>query len=213
MKTDDLISALATDLPGRDAGHLRQRLLAATIAAALAAVAGVALWLGFRPDLAEAATGPIFWSKAAYTVAIAVGAVWLVDRSGRPGGDVRAPLILLGAALLTAMGLAVFELLTTPSGGRMAVLMGQSAGVCPFNITLLAGLGAPLIILAARRFAPERPGLTGAAVGLAAAGVAAGVYGLHCPEHTAAFVAVWYSLGMAIPAAAGALAGRLFWRW
>ncbi len=213
MKTDDLISALATDLPARAAGRLRRGLLAAMTAAALAALVGVALWLGFRPDLAEAATGPIFWSKAAYTVAIAVGAVWLVDRSGRPGADIRAPLILLGAVLLTGTGLAVVELLTTPAGERMVTLMGRSAGVCPLNITLLAGLGAPFVVLATRRFAPERPGLTGAAAGLVAAGIAASLYGLHCPERTAAFVAGWYSLGMAIPALAGAVVGRLIWRW
>ncbi len=213
MKTDDLISALATDLPARAAGHLRRGLLAAMTAVALAALVGVALWLGFRPDLAEAATGPIFWSKAAYTLLIAVGAYWLVDRSGRPGGDVRAPLILLGAVLLVVAGLAVVELLTTPAGERMVTLMGRSASVCPLNITLLAGLGAPFVVLATRRFAPERPGLTGAAAGLVAAGIAASLYGLHCPERTAAFVAVWYSLGMAIPAVAGAMVGRLIWRW
>lgn len=213
MKTEDLISALATDLPVRTAGHLRRQLLGAMTATALAALVGVALWLGFRPDLAEAATGPVFWSKAAYTLAVAVGAVWLVDRSGRPGGDVRAPLILLGGILLTVMGLAVVELLTIPSVERVGTLMGRSASVCPLNITLLAGLGAPFVVLATRRFAPERPGLTGAAAGLAAAGLAASLYGLHCPERTAAFVAVWYSLGMALPAMAGAVVGRLIWRW
>ena len=213
MKTDDLISALATDLPTRAAGHLRRGLLAAMTAVALAALVGVALRLGFRPDLAEAATGPIFWSKAAYTLLIAVGAYWLVDRSGRPGGDIRAPLILLGTVLLTVTGLAVVELLTTPAGERMVTLMGRSASACPLNITLLAGLGAPFVVLATRRFAPERPGLTGAAAGLVAAGIAASLYGLHCPERTAAFVAVWYSLGMAIPAMAGAVVGRLIWRW
>lgn len=213
MKTDDLISALAADLPARGAGHLRRGLLAAVLAGALAALAGVALWLGFRPDLAQAVTGPVFWSKAAYTLAVAVGALWLADRSGRPGGDMRAPLILLGAVLTAAAGLAGAELLTTPAGERMVALMGRSARACPLNITLLAGLGAPFVVLAMRPFAPERPGLTGAAAGLAASAVAASLYGLHCPERTAAFVAVWYTLGMAIPAAAGALTGRLIWRW
>lgn len=213
MKTDDLISALATDLPVRDAGYLRRRLGVATVAAILAALAGVALWLGFRPDLARAATGMIFWSKTAYTLAIAIGAVWLVDRSGRPGGDIRGPLILLGAVLIVVAGLAVAELLVASSGERIAALMGRSASVCPLNISLLAGLGAPFVVLATRRFAPQRPGLTGAAAGLLAAGLAASAYGLHCPERTAAFVAVWYSLGMAIPAVAGAVVGRLIWRW
>ena len=58
-----------------------------------------------------------------------------------------------------------------------------------------------------------RPMLAGAATGLLVGGLAATLYGLHCPEHTAAFVAVWYTLGMAIPTAMGALIGRFVWRW
>ena len=101
----------------------------------------------------------------------------------------------------------------TPESVRMAALMGGSARVCPTNVAGLSLLAAPLILFAARRFAPLRPGLAGAATGLLAGGLAATVYGLHCPEHTIAFVAVWYTLGMAIPTAIGAAIGRFVWRW
>ena len=36
---------------------------------------------------------------------------------------------------------------------------------------------------------------------------------LHCPEMAAPFVAVWYLLGMLIPAAVGALIGKRLLRW
>ena len=39
------------------------------------------------------------------------------------------------------------------------------------------------------------------------------VYTLHCPEMEAPFLAVWYLLGMLIPAAAGALLGPRLLRW
>ena len=44
--------------------------------------------------------------------------------------------------------------------------------------------------------------------------VAATAYGLlHCPEATVAFVATWYTLGVAAAGAIGALIGRFALRW
>ena len=44
-------------------------------------------------------------------------------------------------------------------------------------------------------------------------GLATTLYGLHCPEHTAAFVAVWYTLGMTLAVIGGAVIGRFAFRW
>ena len=57
-------------------------------------------------------------------------------------------------------------------------------------------------------FAPTRLRFTGAVLGLFAGAMAALVYTLHCPELSPAFLVVWYSLGMLIPAAVGCRAGR-----
>ena len=213
MKTDDLVAALATDLPSTGVARLRSGLGLSLIPAAVLALVGVWLMLGLRPDLAAAMAGPTFWAKAAYTILAASVGFWLLDRAGRPGADVRAPLIALGAAAITVMLAGGLSLIMTPETGRMAAVMGGSARVCPTNVAGLSVLAAPLILFAARRFAPPRPGLAGAATGLLAGGLAATVYGLHCPEHTVAFVAVWYTLGMAIPVAVGAAIGRWVWRW
>lgn len=213
MKTTDLIDALSADLPATGVARLRVRLWIALGMSAIVAAIGVWTVLGFRSDLAAAMVGPTFWAKAAYTVAVGAAGLWLLDRAGRPGADVRGPLLLLATIAILVILAGSISLMTTPQAGRMAAVMGGSARVCPTNVAGLSLLAAPFILFAARRFAPPRPGLAGAATGLLAGGVAATFYGLHCPEHTAAFVAVWYTLGMAIPVAIGAAIGRLVWRW
>ena len=213
MKTDDLIAALAMDLPIRRTGHLARLLAASSTLGLLAAVVGVVLTLQLRADLNDAMGGAVFWAKAGYTIVISLAAFWLLDRAGRPGASVRVPIILLGLIALSAACAAGVELLTTPENQRAVVLMGRSARVCPLNIAGLGVLAAPALVFSAHRFAPERPGLAGAALGLLAGALAATAYGLHCPERTAAFVAVWYSLGMIVPAVVGAAVGRLVWRW
>lgn len=213
MKTDDLIAALSADLPPTSAARLRAQLALVLIPAAVLVLAGVWLALGFRHDLATAMVGPVFWSKAAYTLAMAAAGFWLLDRAGRPGADVRTPLMWLALMGVAVVLIGSVSLMMTPEAERMPAVMGGSARVCPTNVAGLSLLVAPLILLVARRFAPLRPGLAGAAAGLLAGGVAATFYGLHCPEHTAAFVAIWYTLGMMIPVAVGAALGRFVWRW
>ena len=74
-------------------------------------------------------------------------------------------------------------------------------------------LGADHVLIALRQGAPTRPTLTGVVAGLFAGGVAAAIYAAHCPDDSPLFVALWYSLGIAIVALVGGLAGRLALRW
>ena len=68
-------------------------------------------------------------------------------------------------------------------------------------------------MIAFHRFAPSRLMMTGAVAGLAAGGLAATIYCLHCPEASPLFVLTWYTLGMALAGLAGALAGERLLRW
>lgn len=213
MKTDDLIAGLALDLPPAPAGRLERRLVMFMLPAITVVLAGVIGWLGLRPDLGAAVAGPTFWAKAAYTVSLGAAGFWLLNRLGRPGASARAPAILLAVILAVVAGIAGLELIAAAPGDRMAMMLGRSARVCPTNILVLSALAAPFIFFAARRFAPVRPAAAGAAAGLLTACLAATLYGLHCPEHTAAFVAIWYSLGLGLAAAGGALIGRFAFRW
>jgi len=213
MKTEDLITALSVDLPPSGNRQIERRILLCMIPAALVVLAGVGLWLGFRSDLASAMIGLTFWAKAAYTAALAATGFWLLSRLGRPGASAWGPLISLGLLLAGVAGLAAFQLMTMPMPERMPAVMGDSARKCAPLILLLSALAAPFVFWAARAFAPTRTGLAGAAAGLLTAGLASTLYGLYCPEHTAPFVAVWYSLGIAAAAGLGAGIGRVLFRW
>jgi hypothetical protein len=61
--------------------------------------------------------------------------------------------------------------------------------------------------------APTRLRATGAVIGLAAGGISAALYSLHCPEAGASFVLTWYTLGILAPALLGALLGPRLLRW
>jgi hypothetical protein len=185
----------------------------AAAAAGLAALAGVIVWLQVRPDLAGAVTGAIFWNKAVYTAALAACGFWLLTRLGRPGASARMPVILLSVVLSIAVAAAVTELVVAAPLDRGDLLLGSSADVCPGYILALSGLAAPFVIWGARQFAATRPRAAGAAAGLLVGSIAATAYGLHCPERTAAFVVVWYSLGIAVAAFAGGLLGGRMLRW
>lgn len=210
MKTDDLIEALAAGIePVRPA-----RLSLWMIGGALV-IAALTVWLllDLRGDLAEAMLGATFWIKAAYTGSLAAASLWLVTRLGRPG----TALGLAGWSVAAIVGLAglagAVELLLLPPEARVDDLMGFTWKVCAINILKVSAVTAPLIFLAARRLAPTRSMQAGAAAGLLTGAIAATAYGLHCPEATAAFVAVWYTLGMAAASAFGAVIGRFALRW
>ena len=55
--------------------------------------------------------------------------------------------------------------------------------------------------------------LDSAAAARFAGAAAAFAYAFHCPEMQAPFLAVWYVLGMLIPAAVGAALGQRMLRW
>ncbi len=214
MKTDDLIAALAMDAAPASPAALNRRLLMWAFPAALAALAGVWFGLGgFRPDLVQALLGPTFWMKAAYTIALAVAGGWLFTRLGRPGASLAAPALVLLAIVLSAAILGSMDLMMRPADGRMHAWLGHSYRVCALNIAALSVLTAPFMFWAARKFAPTRPMRAGAVAGLTAGAIAATLYGLYCQESTAAFVATWYTLGMGVSAAAGAVIGRFWLRW
>lgn len=210
MKTDDLIEALAAGIEPVRPARLSPWMVGGALAAAVTAVV---LMLGVLPDLAEVIQGPAFWAKAAYTGALVIASVWLVTRLGRPGASIGMAGWSIAAIVGLAGLVAMIELILLPPEARMDDWLGFTWKVCALNILKVSAFAAPLIFLAARRLAPTRPMQAGAAAGLLTGAIAATAYGLHCPEATAAFVATWYTLGMAAAAALGAVVGRFALRW
>jgi hypothetical protein len=84
---------------------------------------------------------------------------------------------------------------------------------CLVSIPALSVPAFALTISAIRSLAPTRLAGAGAASGLVAGAVAAFAYALYCDEMQAPFLAVWYVLGMALPALVGAMLGPRLLRW
>lgn len=214
MKTGDLIDALtADDAPVRTRPLARELVLAALVGAAVAAIF-VVFGLGLRPLDAAARSG-MFWVKGLYTLALAMAGGMATARFARPGGAAGRTSLLAAGAVAAMVAIGAVDLVRV-SGGVNAMArewLGESWRVCPWYILALAAPVYVAIIRVMRRMAPTRLRLAGAAAGLFAGGVAATVYGLHCPESAAAFVATWYTLGIVAAALAGGLFGPRLLRW
>jgi hypothetical protein len=212
MRTADLIELLARDVRTSPPGVVNRRLFAALFAGGLVTLAVVALGLRCQP-LLLAAQQPWFWMKAAYTALLTLAGAVIVRRLSVPGARVGvAPLAAL-LVILAMLGLGAAQIVAAAPAGRLTLWLGHTWKICSPLILLLAVPIYAFLVAAIRRLAPTRLALTGAAAGFAAGALAATLYGLHCPEQAAAFVATWYTLGIAAATVLGAIAGSRLLRW
>ena len=213
MKTDDLIALMAADAKKPVAPFPVTRGLgpAALIGAGIA-LAALIPWLGLR-DMAEAVASPSYWMKTFYTAALAGAGFLLAERLARPGAKATRGIVALVAVMAAMLAIAIVQLFSTPAEAMHDALLGSTWDSCPSRIVALAVPGLALCLLAMRSFAPTQPTLAGAGAGLFVGGIAATVYGLHCAETSAAFTAIWYTGGVALSTALGAVAGWRLLRW
>jgi hypothetical protein len=211
VKTEDFINTLAVDRTV-DAAPGRALALALVVGTVIAAVV-FAEMLGVREDVGEAMQTIRFPFKFVVTIALAIAGLTLVSSLERPGADVHAAarLLILPALLI---GIAVLlELVVVPSSDWAPLMIGTNAFVCLTTIPTIAIAPLVAVLIAMRHAAPTDPMRAGAAAGLAAAAVAATLYGSHCTDDSPLFVVIWYSLAIALVVAAGALIGSRLLRW
>lgn len=212
MKTDDLIHLLASgDVRPTPLPVLRCMLLVG--GGVLLAGVMMAWLLGVRADLSNAAAHSALWQKLLYTGALGAAGAFALARLARPGARTSALPQLLAVPVALIALLAALAMLASPPDLRASLFWGTTWKVCPWLIALLSLPVLAGIVGALRLLAPTRLRLCGAAAGLTAGALAAVVYCLHCPETAAPFVAFWYTLGMLIPAALGALIAPRVLAW
>jgi hypothetical protein len=212
MRTDDLIAHLSADLPPVRACAVA-RVLVAGVAIGLAASTLVMLAvLHPRHDFAAAIASFGMWMKLAYTLAIAAVGLWIVERAGRPGASAAKPAALLAVPLVAIAALAALQL-AAPGADTPRLILGESSQVCAVLVAMVALPTLAATFWALRQLAPTRLTLAGAGAGLFAGGAGAFVYAFHCPEMAAPFVAIWYTLGIALTTVIGAFLGRWALRW
>ncbi|MFO1247854.1 MAG: DUF1109 domain-containing protein [Alphaproteobacteria bacterium] len=212
METDDLIAQLSENLaPARPHAVMRQ-LGAGLLLGLVAAAILLQATLHFRHNLAAVLMVPGFWMKLSYTVALAALGLWIVERQSRAAADASKPFWLLGAPLVALAGLAAWQL-SGPGADTRYLMMGQTAKVCSTFILILSLPIFAGIFWAVRQLAPTRLTLAGASAGLLSGATSAALYCFHCPETAAPFILIWYTLGILLTTALGALLGRWILRW
>ena len=212
MQTDELIAHLSGDLPPVRNGTVMRLLLGAIALGLIGSIAVMLLVLRPRHDLAQAMTSFGMWTKLAYTFALAAFSFWLVERAGRPGADMVRPALLLALPLLAIALLSLIQM-RAPDADPRSLMMGHTARVCAVLVTMTALPILAATFWALKRLAPTRLGLAGTGAGLFAGAAGAFVYSFHCPEAAAPFIAVWYSLGVALTAVIGGFLGPRLLRW
>ena len=213
MRTDELISMLATGATAVEGHALQQRFAIALGWGAFGATLLMAILLGVRPDLSEAAWLPMFWVKLAFPAALLAAALLAAARLSRPGVRLGRVAVAIAAPVLAMWLIAIVVLLGAASGQREELIFGDTWSECLLNVTILSAPAFGALFWAMKGFAPTRLALAGAAAGLLSGAMGALVYALHCPEMAAPFLGIWYFLGMLIPTGAGAALGPRLLRW
>ena len=213
MKTDDLVTMLATGAGAVQPNQAARRYAAGVGAGALGAALLMAILLGPRHDFAAAIMLPMFWVKTAFVSSFAAASMFAAWRLSRPGLSLAWVPGLLSAPVLAIWLLATIVLARAEPAQRDGLFFGDTWNSCPFLIALLSAPLFVAVIWAMKGLAPTRLRLAGAAAGLLSGALATMVYTVHCPELAAPFVGFWYLLGMLIPTALGALLGQRLLRW
>ena len=210
MKTDDLIRAMAADLPTSPKSALAAAMQSLPVAIAVSALI-FAVTLGLRPDFM--AHWQVVAPKLLATLVLVGAALPVCMRLARPERAGSAVFASLALPLVVIAGLIVADMLNTGPQGWQARAVGTTGLYCLTMIPLLSLAPLVAILLAARCGAVTRHYIAGAIAGLTAAGIGATIYALHCTDDSPLFVALWYTLAAIIMAVVGAVACRLTVRW
>jgi hypothetical protein len=213
VNTDDLITSLSSHVAPVRRGAVGRRILLGLVAGALLSIALMIMWMGVRPDLREAMHGFPFWMKWTYTFSLAIAALAMTAQLARPETTRLRGLWLIAIPVLLLASVGAMELIRTPPGEWLRIWLSYSWMQCPWRVLALAMPIFIGLLWSFRRLAPTRLRAAGATAGLAAGAFAATVYCIHCPEVSAIFVLTWYSLGILLATALGALLGPRLMRW
>jgi hypothetical protein len=145
-------------------------------------------------------------------VIVGLALVYLT-RLARPGGERKTPSFLVAIPFLVIVVLAGISLALAPSSHWDKMIVGNEWLECLISIPIIAIVPFAISIWAVRRAAPTNLARAGAFAGLAAGGVSAMAYALHCTDDSLPFVAVWYGGTIVLCTLAGAALGPRLLRW
>jgi hypothetical protein len=213
MKTDDLVALLSTNLEPVDRSSVVRTLCVGLAAGSIVALGVTLVGLGVRSDLMTVHALIFLAVKLAFAVGTVSLALVYLTRLVRPGGERRTPSFLVAMPFLVVVFLAAISLGRAPSSHWDQMIVGDQWLECLVSIPIIAIVPFAVSIWAVRRAAPTNLSRTGAFAGLAAGGVSAMAYALHCTDDSLPFVAVWYGGTIVLCTLAGAALGPRLLRW
>jgi hypothetical protein len=216
VNTDRLIDLLSANLEPVRPVQFGKTLLLAMLAGSTAAFSLMLATVGPRADLDS--TAHLGWTavKLLFAAGVIGTATPLLLRSMRPGleKETHPEMILLPflSAIAAALAMLLFVTLQTWS----AMLCGATSASparCLLLIMFFAVVPFAALVSALRQGAPTRLRLSGAIAGVVAGGLGAAAYAFNCRSDTIPFIAVCYSVAIALCALIGAQLGPRLLRW
>ena len=165
---------------------------------------------GTRTDVLDAWAWTLL--KVSFGLLAAFALAPLVWRAVRPNVRLKDTLTPVAVFVALAARVAAIGLAVAPSELRWLVWTGGGVPDCLVRIPLISLPIMTALYVAARKSAPTRLSLAGAALGAIAGALAAIPYSLFCPIDSAPYVTTWYTISISICAAIGAGASRAL-RW
>jgi hypothetical protein len=217
METPEkLISRLVADLkPVRPVGPSWRPALAGWLIGALGVSLLLTAWLHLRADLPQRLGQAFFVFRGTMLLLsslLASLAVLKLSVPGRgsPGRESRLALVVPAGLTLVLGLLTLLAVFRAPE----TVRCGLSEAACTSAVLALSVMPGALLFALLRRYAPTRPGLTGALAGVAASLLGSAALGLHCPNDTPLHQLLWHLLlPVGLAAGAGWAVGRRWLRW
>ena len=188
------------------------RAIAMVFAIAIAAAVLVVSVKGARADVLALDPNPMFLLRAGLLLLLGGGCGWAVLSMASPSVGKQGQSWKMAIAAAALLPLAALIVAMT---GRAEVAMANAYfGLQCMVFSGLSGSATAIpMVLWLRRGAPTSPERASWLTGVAAGGLGAFAYGLHCPFNDVVYIGLWYSLAVGLCAVVGRLAVPRLIRW
>ena len=188
------------------------RAITAVLAIAIAAAALIVSVKGARTDVVALDPNPMFLLRAGLLLLLGGGCGWAALSMASPSVGKQGQSWKMAIAAAALLPLAALTLAMT---GRTEIAMANAHfGLQCMFFSGLSGLATAIpMVFWLRRGAPTSPERAGWLTGVAAGGLGAFAYGLHCPFNDVVYIGLWYSLAVGLCAVIGRLVVPRLIRW
>jgi hypothetical protein len=211
MKQGFDITTLVDELEPVRPLRMRRAVAIVLAVAAIAAAATVAT-KGARADVLALAPNPMFLLRGGLLLLLGTGCGWAALAMASPSVGKHGQSWKMALAAAALLPLAAVVIAAT---GRADVAIANAAfGLQCMLYSAMAGLATAIpMVLWLRHGAPTSPERAGWLTGIAAGGLGAFAYSLHCPFNDIVYIGLWYSLSVGLCAIIGRLLVPKLIRW